>query len=127
LSKKLLKFNFNEDSMEMFATQSLILTNYGNAPAKFTWQSPSQVFVPKPLSDEVPAGSSLKVEILFNPNGTKSDEEILFLKIQDGEHEELKCQGQVAEAKCVFLEKQLDFGNVHVGLQAKDRTFHIKN
>jgi hypothetical protein len=69
----------------------LILTNYGNAPAKFTWQSPSQVFVPKPLSDEVPAGSSLKVEILFNPNGTKSDEEILFLKIQDGEHEELKC------------------------------------
>jgi hypothetical protein len=27
----------------------------------------------------------------------------------------------------VFLEKHLDFGNVHVGLQAKDRTFHIKN
>jgi len=47
--------------------------------------------MPKPISDEVPAGSSLKVEILFNPNGTKSDDEILFLKIQDGDTEELKC------------------------------------
>jgi len=33
LSKKNVKFNFAEDSMEMFATQSISLTNYGNAPA----------------------------------------------------------------------------------------------
>ena len=83
--------------------------------------------MPKPVSDEVPAGSSLKVDVVFNPNGPKTDEEVLFLKIQDGESEELKCSGQVTEAKCIFLEKQLDFGNVHVGLQAKDRTVHIKN
>jgi hypothetical protein len=127
LSKKKLQFNFNEDSMEMSATQSLMLTNYGNAPAKFTWQHPSQTFIPKPMTDDVPAGSSLKIDVVFNPNGPKSDEETLFLKIQDGETEELKCSGQVAEAKCIFLEKQLDFGNVHVGLQAKDRTIHIKN
>lgn len=41
LSKKKLQFSFNEDSMEMSATQSLMLTNYGNASAKFTWQFPS--------------------------------------------------------------------------------------
>jgi hypothetical protein len=69
----------------------------------------------------------LKIDVIFNPNGPRSDEEVLFLKITDGESEELKCSGQVAEAKCIFLEKQLDFGNVHVGLQAKDRTIHIKN
>lgn len=27
----------------------------------------------------------------------------------------------------MFIEKQLDFGNVHVGLKAKDQTIHIKN
>jgi len=42
---------------------------------------------------------------MFNPQGTKSDEETLYLKIQDGNPEELKCQGHVSEAKCVFLEK----------------------
>jgi len=127
LSKKKLQFEFKDESMEMSATQSLMLTNYGNAPAKFTWQYPSQVFIPNPISAEVPAGSSLKVDVVFNPNGPKSDEEVLFLKIQDGESEELKCSGAVAEAKCVFLERTLDFGNVHVGIPAKDRTIHIKN
>lgn len=104
-----------------------MLTNYGNAPAKFTWVHNTSVFVPKPLSDEVPAGSSLKVDIVFNPNGPKVDDDILTLKIQDGETEELKCSGQVTEAFCRFLDKQLDFGNVHVGLQAKDRTLHLEN
>ena len=37
------------------------------------------------------------------------------------------CSGLVNESKCIFLERQLDFGNVHVALQAKDRTMHIKN
>lgn len=54
--------------------------------------------MPSPVSDEVPAGSSLKVDVIFYPNGPKADDEVLFLKIQDGETEELKCSGQVAEA-----------------------------
>ncbi len=83
--------------------------------------------MPSPVSDEVPAGSSLKVDVAFYPNGPKADDEVLFLKIQDGETEELKCSGQVAEAQCRFLDRQLDFGNVHVGLQAKDRTLHLEN
>ena len=72
--------------------------------------------MPSPVSDEVPAGSSLKVDVAFYPNGPKADDEVLFLKIQDGETEELKCSGQVTEAQCRFLDRQLDFGNVHVGL-----------
>jgi hypothetical protein len=127
LNTKKLQFSFNEESMEMSATKQLTLTNYGNAPAKFTWTHPSSTFIPRPLSDEVPAGSSLKIDVIFNPNGPKVDEEVLKLKIQDGEEEELRCSGIVTEAKCVFMERQLDFGNVHVGLQAKDRTIHIKN
>lgn len=70
-----------------------MLTNYGNAPAKFTWEYLSQIFIPKPISDEVPAGSSLKIDVVFNPNGPKTDDEVLMLKILDGENEELKCSG----------------------------------
>jgi len=49
------------------------------------------------------------------------------LKIQDGKDLELKCVGTVNESKCVFIEKQLDFGNVHVGLATKDQTIHVRN
>jgi hypothetical protein len=41
LSKKKLNFQFNDESQEMTVTQSLMLTNYGNAPAKFTWHYPN--------------------------------------------------------------------------------------
>ncbi len=127
LSKKNIKFSFNDDSMDMFVTQTLNLTNYGNAPAQFNWNVPGQLFTPKPLSGEVDAGSTQKIEITFNPNGPRAEEDKLFLKITDGETQELVCSGLVNESKCIFLERQLDFGNVHVALQAKDRTMHIKN
>lgn len=79
------------------------------------------------MTDEVAAYSTKNVVITFNPSGPKADEETMYLKIQDGETEELKCSGAVTEAKCAFIEKQLDFGNVHVGIAAKDRTIQIKN
>jgi 5-deoxy-D-glucuronate isomerase len=127
ISKKKLLFSFNEESTDMSVTQSIMLTNYGNATAYFNWQYQGTVFVPSPQSGEVAAGSSLKVDVTFTPTGPKSDDELMFLKIQDGEAEEMKCSGQVTEARCVFMEKQLNFGNVHVGLEAKDRTIHLKN
>jgi len=117
-----LHFGFSDESMEMSVTQSLTVTNYGNAPAKFSWHYPSKVFIPYPVTDTVDAGSSKTVQITFNPPGPKCDDELLLLKIQDGDKndEELRCKGSVLESRCVFLEKQLDFGNVHIGLKAKD-------
>ena len=50
-----------------------------------------------------------------------------MMKITDGATEELKCVGTVIESKCAFMEKQLNFGNVHVGLKAKDQTINIRN
>ena len=49
------------------------------------------------------------------------------MKIEDGADEELRCVGTVTESKCVFLEKQLNFGNTHVGIRTKDQTITIKN
>ena len=35
--------------------------------------------------------------------------------------------GIVNESKCAFIEKQLDFGNIPVGLRTKDQNIHIRN
>jgi hypothetical protein len=42
------------------------------------------------------------------------------LQIEDGNSVDVRCQGVVNEARCAFVEKQLDFGNIPVGLRAND-------
>jgi len=122
LSSKILKFAFSDDShdTEMSVKQTLEVTNQGNAPAKFYWENLSKIYVPSPLSDIVPPGESRRVTVLFNPPGPRVDEETLTLKIEDGADEELRCIGQVTESRCGFQEKQLNFGNTHVGIRTKD-------
>ena len=88
-----MRFAFSDDSMEMSVEQTLLLTNYGNAPAKFEWKVLGSQFTPAPLRDEVPAYSTSSVVITFNPSGPKADEETMYLRIEDGETEELKCSG----------------------------------
>lgn len=83
--------------------------------------------MPSPLSDVVPPGESRRVTVLFNPPGPRVDEETLTLKIEDGADEELRCIGQVTESRCGFVEKQLNFGNTHVGIRTKDQTITLKN
>jgi len=67
------------------------VTNQGNAPARFSWENLSKIYVPFPLSDMVPPGESRKVTVLFNPPGPRVDEEVLIMKIEDGADEELRC------------------------------------
>ena len=66
------------------------------------------------------AGSSKNVNVTFKPTGQRSEEELLVLQIEDGNSIDVKCQGIVNEAKCTFIEKLLDFGNIPVGLRTKD-------
>ena len=129
LSTKILRFAFTDDSndTEMSVKQTLEVTNQGNAPAKFSWENISKIYVPSPLSDIVPPGESRKVTVVFNPPGPRVDEETLTMKIEDGAEEELRCVGAVNESKCIFLEKMLNFGNTHVGIRTKDQTITIKN
>ena len=128
VSKKVLKFEFSEENMDMSVTEQLVISNHGNASASYRWQVPaSMAFVPEPAVDEVAAGSSKSVQVTFRPTGQRSEEELLVLSIEDGNSIDVKCQGIVNEAKCAFIEKQLDFGNIPVGLRAKDQTLHIKS
>jgi hypothetical protein len=128
VSKKVLRFEFSDDNMDMSVTEQLVISNNGNAKARYRWQIPtSMAFVPQPAVDEVAAGSSKSVSVTFRPTGQRSEEELLVLQIEDGNSVDVKCQGIVNEAKCTFIEKLLDFGNIPVGLRAKDQTLHIKN
>lgn len=49
------------------------------------------------------------------------------MKISDGNDVIVKCQGQVVESKCDFMEKMLDFGCVPVGIRTKEMNIHVKN
>lgn len=122
VSKKVLRFEFSDENMDMSVTEQLVISNHGNAAARYRWQVPqSMAFVPDPAIDEVAAGSSKSVQVTFRPTGQRSEEELLILQIEDGNSVDVRCQGIVNEAKCNFVEKQpLDFGNIPVGLRAKD-------
>ena len=114
----------------MSVTETITITNNGNATAKYRWNynaGGTGLFVPSPLEDEVPAKSSKTGKITFTPSLPKPDEEILTLKIEDGNNVDIRCNGVVNDAKCIFLEKQLDFGNVPVGIKSKDEIIQIKN
>jgi hypothetical protein len=128
LQKNLLKFNFPEDNMDLAINETFIVTNHGNAQARFKWQvSGTGIFVPSPMEDIVEAGGSKTVKVTFTPPGPKPDDEALIMKIDDGVNLNVKCQGQVNESKCTFIEKALDFGNVPVGIKTKEEILHIKN
>jgi hypothetical protein len=128
VSKKVLRFEFSDENMDMSVTEQLVISNFGNASAKYRWQVPAgRAFVPEPLVDEVAAGASKTVAVTFRPTGQRSEEEVLVLQIEDGHSVEVKCQGIVNEAKCAFVEKQLDFGNLPVGLKAGEQALHIRN
>ena len=128
VSKKALKFYFPDDSIEMSCTEQIVVTNTGNATARFKWiTSGSGIFVPTPAFDEVPAGSSRVAKITFTPQGPKSEEEVITLKIDDGLPVDIKCTGIVYEAKVLLKEKGVEFESVPVGIKAKEQQFHIKN
>ena len=123
VQKKNIKFAFTDDNTDMSVTETITITNNGNATAKYRWNynaGGTGLFVPSPLEDEVPAKSSKTGKITFTPSLPKPDEEILTLKIEDGNNVDIRCNGVVNDAKCIFLEKQLDFGNVPVGIKSKD-------
>ena len=128
VSKKALKFAFPDDYTEMSISESIVITNTGNALARFKWNfGSSGVFVPSPAEDSVEPGASKVAKITFTPPGPKPDDELITLKIEDGNPVDVKCTGVVNEARCVVKEKSVEFDNVPVGLRAKEQVFHVKN
>jgi len=104
--KNTIKFTFPEDNTDMSISESLVITNHGNAAAKFKWLfKEGGVFTPTPIEEEVPAGGSRTAKITFVPQGPKTDDELLTMQVEDGNNITMKCSGIVAEARCRFVEK----------------------
>ena len=114
--------------MDMSITENVVITNTGNATAKFRWNTNnSGIFTCNPAEDEVGPGSSKITKITFTPPGPKSEEELLILRIEDGMPVEVKCVGVVNEAKLLLKEKIVEFDSVSVGVKAKEQIFNLKN
>lgn len=113
----------------MSISETINITNNGNADAKIQWSynAHSGLFIPSPAEDKIPARSTKTAKITFTPNGPKPDDELITLKIVDGTNVDIKCIGIVNETKCNIIEKVLDFGNVPVGIKSKEEVFNIKN
>ena len=78
--------------MDMSISETIVITNTGNATAKFVWgTNGSGIFVANPPFDEVGPGSSKITKITFTPPGPKSEEEILTLRIEDDRPVDTKC------------------------------------
>ena len=111
-------FRFPDDSMEPFVTQTLTLTNPGNAPADFKLHALCETFSVSPTTGTVDAESEFEIDVAFCPRPGLPLEGELKLVVANGkgETENVQCIGEVDEAICQFHDKKLSFGRVAVGL-----------
>mmetsp|Transcript_20679 Transcript_20679/g.39293 ORF Transcript_20679/g.39293 Transcript_20679/m.39293 type:complete len:2902 (+) Transcript_20679:155-8860(+) len=127
MSRSELSFFFSEDNMDRSMSETLTLTNPGNAPARFAWHGMNSSFMVSPTSGVIRAGASVNTEVVFTPpNSGTLMEGFLTLKTEDGEDQSLRCSGQAPEGICAFAARRLDFGTLAVGLPA-DRTVGVVN
>lgn len=119
LSSSTLVFRFPDESVDMSTKTNFVVTNNGNASARFALQLPDPhfPFKPSPTEAMINAGGSKQIEVHYQPSGDKRDEGDMIMKIEDGVSIPIKCIGDVAEAKCKFIEKSIDFGVVPVGIR----------
>ena len=120
-------FRFPDESVDMTTKTNFIVTNNGNAAARFALQLPDPNFPFKPIPTDatINAGASKQIEVHYQPSGDKRDEGDLTMKIEDGVSIPIKCIGDVAEAKCKFIEKFIDFGCVPVGIRTPEQALHV--
>lgn len=69
LNRQQIKFAFNEDNNEMETTETVRLTNNGNAEARFKWfTSEKKIFFVQPEEGSVPSGKYLECQVVYRPS-----------------------------------------------------------
>ena len=122
-------FKFEEDNMDESLSKQVVVVNRSPAPGRFTWQTPpNSNFEIDPKEDTVDALKQKAVIVRFVPGLTswKNEEETLVLKVENGENQGLLARGEVSEARCAFMQKNLDFGIIAVGIKV-EKLISIKN
>lgn len=127
MSRSDLNFRFSDDNLDRTLTEQMVLSNLGNAPARFSWQGAGAAFSVGPTSGVIRPGGTCPCEVVFAPpSGGQPVEGVLTLKTEDGDDQLLSCSGQVPEAVCAFQVKKLDLGVLAVGL-AQERSVSVVN
>lgn len=127
LSRQEINFRFGEENLDRTLSEQLVLSNSGNAPARFSWQGANASFSIEPKSGVIRAASSMAAEVVFTPPPSGAVMEgLMVLKTEDGEDQTLRVSGQAPEATLNFGIKKLDIGVLAVGL-ATDRSVSVLN
>jgi hypothetical protein len=126
LSRKKIHFEFEESNFDFSVSEKLTVTNPGNAVAKFQWMLAGGSFSVNPEQGSIQPGASVESTVTYTPSFGSKPDEMLALEIEAGVDEELHCVGVMEDAKCVFVEKKLDFGEIAVGIE-HEKTVMIRS
>ena len=127
LSKTTLNLRFPDESLEMETYEKIRIKNSGNADAHFSWYSPNLDIRVDPMEGIVSPNNFISCNIVYTPSGSRSiEEEILDMKIRDGEPRSIKVSASVNETRCDVNPPSLNFGCLAVA-QKSTITMFIKN
>ena len=108
LSHEDLNFRFASDDLEPAITETITISNPGNAPADFSWQTGrSNVFTVDPKRGTVPAFKDMDVKVTFRPIAKAAKQETLRMAVANGQGAErqLPVDGESIEGKVIFKDK----------------------
>ena len=127
LSKQTMTLKFSDDSQEMETSEYIRVKNTGNADAKYYWFSPSRCLRVEPIEGVVTANDAISVQVIYTPSELKTyEEEMLEMKIEDGEPRQVRVTAFVNETKCEVNPPSVIFGCLCVA-QKSSITVAIKN
>ena len=118
-------FNTTKES-DMSITKDLCISNDGNASVSFVIEDlKTKYFSIDRNIGEVPAKSSINLKVSFDPKEYKEKKDIddeLKIKITNGGIDIIKIKGIVIPSEVKIISgDECDFGNIHVGLEAKSQ------
>ena len=127
ISNSVLNLRFGDESLEMETSQMVSIENTGNSNAHYTWFSPNPCFKVSPMEGIAGPNSTTSVSVIFIPQaGRSSEEEILNMKIKDGEPKDVRVIATVNETRCEVSPQSLNFGCLAVA-QKSTITLNLKN
>lgn len=130
LSKEIIKFVFDDENIEESLSEKITIENLCTADTRFSWIVPSgSNFEVEPKEGVVEAKKNKIIIVKFTPAVNsigKSDSEYLTMNVPNGIPCTLECKGEFTRSVCVFMQKQIDFEVVSVGI-SHDKPATIKN
>jgi hypothetical protein len=93
LSKSNFKFQFLDDSLNLETSETVRLTNAGNANANFKWVvSEQRVFFVSVAEGTVPASKFLDIQVTYRPSNLQVKDDRQFLTKEPGSKNTLQTQ-----------------------------------